>query len=187
MARRLLNVLTAVSLLLCAAVAWLWVWGGIFYVGHRPQWHASAERGRLVVQPSDGSGHPLSVRIPAPSAMLFCLVVPTMWLQRRQSRSDARPASAGRQWQRLSVLPVSYVVVALQIWTEALHWGPTVSFFLWILFAVLLWPVLRQEAADRRRRIAERNGLCPACGYDLRATPGRCPECGVVPSVTRKG
>jgi hypothetical protein len=39
---------------------------------------------------------------------------------------------------------------------------------------------LTRRATRAERRAAA--GLCPSCGYDLRSTPERCPECGTVPN-----
>lgn len=72
--------------------------------------------------------------------------------------------------------------------------GPfTDSFFLpvWRLIAVPYWapfgllvlhPVGRLLGSLRRAR-RRRQLRCVQCGYDLRATPGRCPECGAATAV----
>ncbi len=46
--------------------------------------------------------------------------------------------------------------------------------------AVLLAPLALLTARRVRggRRVTV--GLCASCGYDLRASPGRCPKCGAV-------
>jgi hypothetical protein len=51
------------------------------------------------------------------------------------------------------------------------------------LFAIL---PLADVLVIRRRRRSERPavaGVCVPCGYDLRATPEKCPECGKVPAA----
>jgi hypothetical protein len=57
-----------------------------------------------------------------------------------------------------------------------------VGVIVWLLvFAIATLDLLignRKGAALRDRPDGR---LCPACGYDLRATPDRCPECGRVP------
>jgi hypothetical protein len=48
--------------------------------------------------------------------------------------------------------------------------------FLFAGLAAVLFFASRAKSLRERR---QSRGLCPACGYDLRATPERCPECGM--------
>ncbi|HEX4793604.1 MAG TPA: hypothetical protein VH370_07430 [Humisphaera sp.] len=60
-------------------------------------------------------------------------------------------------------------------------WGVTMPlWFIAAMFGVLpaiQWGRIHRARIARRRASA---GLCAACGYDLRASSGRCPECGLL-------
>jgi hypothetical protein len=62
------------------------------------------------------------------------------------------------------------------------YWSLVVPY--WFLAAITSAPVLWQVRTWLRGRVRHGTGLCPACGYDLRATPETYPECGALPQRT---
>ena len=59
----------------------------------------------------------------------------------------------------------------------------TIKPLLLVAFVGVCWSVSRLVRGRGARRAP---GVCPACGYDLRATPDQCPECGRVASDSRR-
>lgn len=171
MKRRLLNLLTALSLLLCLAALALLV---------RSHWRADwvthsaiTKADQRVVSNdwaffSESGGVTITLRV-------------WSWDDDFRSHTGAHwdrgtnPIRSGRfndwfffggQWMAADPRSPWMRGVAFPLWTPAL------------LFA------LRPAARLQRRLRRQRPGHCPRCGYDLRATPDRCPECGTAGEKT---
>jgi Zn ribbon nucleic-acid-binding protein len=53
----------------------------------------------------------------------------------------------------------------------------TSVFMIWtVVCTIRAWRLPTPREQWRQDRV--RRGLCAKCGYDMRATPARCPECG---------
>ncbi len=72
----------------------------------------------------------------------------------------------------------SNIIGAFQYWSVSTPGWPLVV----IATTLPLFRVTALLLRRHRRRSLNRAGLCASCGYDLRATPERCPECGNVPT-----
>jgi hypothetical protein len=111
----------------------------------------------------------------------------------------------GRHWYRDSTEPSDMIRGNWGFWTlskphvllgvitwgrfsGASEWGMSILIPYWLLACVAAaagaGPLMIARRLHRRER-RRRAGQCVRCGYDLRATPDRCPECGTNPRPPR--
>jgi hypothetical protein len=94
------------------------------------------------------------------------------------SRNKVRPGDGPEVYHDHYIL---YLACGVSTYTGPNYYSWNFRTPLWpsALAAAVLpaaWLLIRLPGRRTRRRLRRR--LCPACGYDLRATTGRCPECG---------
>ena len=198
--RRLFTFASAASLLLCVATIALWAWSyhrhEVIYLADRQVGPpvGPADRGAIALYAQQGwaearerywkeTRHELHVSRGRVATGTF-----DDWCVPR--RAVAWSAPSGRTPGR-TVLPVRDLPPLLPTGggidvTGGLH----LRRFRTLQPSWPIWPAAAATLAlpsgwawtrwlQRRRR---KRGGCPACGYDLRATPDLCPECGAVPN-----
>jgi hypothetical protein len=192
--RRLLNLLTLLSLLLWVAVVALWVRS---YLAYEQLGRITPGHGAKIVRSASGRLHfarhsywdhtfgmggeweyhagvqapdrwpQYEYQRPVDETFGFAHYVGTAytWPGHIYPAVTTVPSKTDPRWWRDNyrawVVPhwaLAAATAALPVWWLARHRPST-------------W-----ESSRARRRRARRE--CPKCGYDLRATPGRCPECG---------
>lgn len=186
MTRRLLKLLTALSLLLCVAVGVLWVrsYGRLdsVFCNYTSGTDDRPHRTCFGASSSLGSACFSYLYDDADRALLNSyddlLMFGRGWYH--EFHSERRPETprvpgaagiGGVRWlfesQHRPERVRRAVVILVPYWLLALACG--------------LAPATRLYRHRSRR---PRRGLCSQCGYDLRATPGRCPECGAAASLS---
>ena len=210
MTRRLFNLLTALSLLLCVVVAAMiarsyWTAESLRLHRTRPErlaWRSSIMRVDLewglfrvdyqfAVSTYDQEKYAAHVATRLPAAV-------ELYRYRVPAQSPAK--RWGSVWERLGFSgyrsSISYPSSGTVVMPNGESFTPVSRIVDSGEYSVPVWPLALfallpptswlLRAWDRMRRVRRASAhRCPACGYDLRATPGRCPECGrAAPTAT---
>jgi hypothetical protein len=163
--RWLFGLIAAASALLCVTTAALWPRS--YRVCDEIYWHQETTSGIRSANIDSVNGE-LYLTLYRPDGDLV-VTDPHQHLERR------RWPAAARNLMGHALIGLGYV----PIFQSRLPSG-SILISDWLIVTIsallpLLWIV--QHVRQRPRA-----GCCQACGYDLRATPKRCPECGAVPA-----
>jgi hypothetical protein len=185
MIRRLFTMASGISLLICLATLLLWAWSKrvemahvLFAAADGRVWQASVGAGEiqvLTVAPFRHVGlrNAVALRKGGEPRQIDAVAVganrrtrPT-WVR---GRLHWQPPTHTFGFETVSLTDVPEAVVfrriTLPFWVLPLVTAGGAGFALW------------QAARRIRRRRRRRSGCCLHCGYDLRASTDRCPECG---------
>ena len=160
--RNLFSILAMLSLMTFIAVAALWAAGvgsgRSWAIGREQSWRLTTRGGRLE----------LDNRAAVYRAQ-FALAKFNLDMVEWRMKTQLHERDASRDVPPLPVQPPT----PPELRTYSAHCAPIAL----ATAALPLWGFVSLRARLRRGRRARR-GLCRACGYDLRATPDHCPDCG---------
>jgi len=177
--RHIFNALALLSLLMDVAVSVLWVRS--YWISDQIDWRGdrgwravSTTQGYVAVNLllADWSGYPETFH--GPRYVRDVARLPYNHLLEMDGNWDDKDTNwewAGLEWhgKRNVRRGTLHAHAVAPFWSVVAMWG----------MLPLTWVGMRVRSGMRGRR-RRRLGLCVACGYDVRATPGRCPECGTV-------
>jgi hypothetical protein len=180
MNRRVFTILSAISLALCVATVALWArshWHNDRIGCVRPTWevwiHSQNGHFAIMAGPIFQGANALH---PPPGLHYYSDIAP----------AADRDSITNADFRRLAKLGFAYdsnKLAAVRSY-PVFYTGYRLHFPHWLVVALLAIPPICRMCRWRRQRYAFQHGLCLVCGYDLRATPDRCPECGTIPART---